>query len=142
MSLRDKQVGLTMRLDIDTPPRELRETVVKRLRADGASKAVIVLFDPDESNGSFDRGESVEPAGSALRPGHRTARPLIRAVRRAGLKVVDAIVRAPGSFLVVSVRRTSLLPPGGPALADGGAARSQPGGIDLRRHGRRAPGQP
>ena len=30
MSLRGKQVGLTMRLDIDTPPRELRETVVKR----------------------------------------------------------------------------------------------------------------
>src|SRR5437588_9860218 len=76
MSLRDKQVGLTMRLDIDTPPRELRETVVKRLRADGASKAVIVLFDPDET-------ASVDPVDPALRPGHRIARPLIRAGRRA-----------------------------------------------------------
>jgi hypothetical protein len=126
MCLRDKQVGLTMRLDIDTPPRELRETVVERLRADGANKAVIVLFDPDETGDSFDPGGSVDPGASAdpadtgTRPGHRIARPLIRAVRRAGLTVVDAIVVHRGRFWSYLCDEPRCCPPEGRPLPTAG----------------------
>ncbi len=86
LSLRGKQIGLTMRLDLDTPIREMHETVCKRLRDDGASRAILVLFDP----GAPDR-----PGG---RPGERVARQLLRAVRQEGITVVDALSVQDGRF--------------------------------------------
>jgi hypothetical protein len=110
MSLRGKQIGLTMRLDIDTPPREMHQTVVKRLRADGASKAVIVLFDPDDTDDPDD------PDDPGIRPGQRIARPLIRAVRRGGLTLVDAIVVQRGRFWSYLCDESLCCPPDGRLL--------------------------
>ena len=110
LSLRGKQIGLTMRLDLDTPPAKLRETVVNRLRSDGATTAVIMLFDPDDLG------------GPGARPGARIARPLIRAVRRAGLEVRDALVVADGRFWSYLCDEPACCPPEGrllPAAGDG-----------------------
>jgi hypothetical protein len=110
LSLRGKEIGLTMRLDIDTPPREMHEQVVKRLRADGASKAVIVLFDPGDTG------------GPGVRPGYRIARPLIRAVRRAGLEVLDAVVVHRGRFWSYLCSNPVCCPPGGRPMPAPGTA--------------------
>ncbi len=101
LSLRDKQIGLTMRLDIDTPAQELHEVVLQRLRDDGATKAVIVLFDPAEAS------------GSGTLPGYRIGRPLVRAVRREGLTVVDALVVQQGRFWSYVCTNRRCCPPQG-----------------------------
>ena len=90
LSLRGKQVGLTMRLDLDTPPSELRTIVLNRLRADGATTTVLILFDPDDGPKAGGRPPS--------RPGSGLARPLIRALRREGVAVKDALVVQKGRF--------------------------------------------
>jgi hypothetical protein len=112
MSLRGKQVGLTMRLDLDTPPRELHQLVVNRLRADGATRAVIVLFDPEDPAG----------AGVGALPGDGIARALMRAVRRARLDVVDAIVVHRGRFRSCLCTNPVCCPPGGRPVPTGGEA--------------------
>jgi hypothetical protein len=77
ISLRRKRIGLTMRFDLATPRVEAREIVVSRLRADRATEAVLVLYDP--------------PAARPQRPGAPTARGMIRAIRRSGIHVQDAL---------------------------------------------------
>jgi hypothetical protein len=84
ISLRRKQVGLTMRLDLETPRVEARESIVNRLLADRASATVLAFYDPPVSGGQ--------------RPGAPTARGLIRAVRRAGIHVQDALGVRAGRF--------------------------------------------
>ncbi|HEX4430600.1 MAG TPA: DUF4192 domain-containing protein [Frankiaceae bacterium] len=101
LSLRGKQVGLTMRLDLDTPPAELREVVVNRLHADRATTAILIVFDPDDSGGSQGR------------PGSRVARPLIRALRRERLAVKDAMGVRDGRFWSYLCNEPSCCPPGG-----------------------------
>src|SRR5438105_707127 len=66
LSLRGRQVGLTMRLDLDTPPVEMRRVVTNRLHADGATTAVLILFDPDGDPGTGNDSPS--------RPGSHLAR--------------------------------------------------------------------
>jgi hypothetical protein len=113
LSLRGKQIGLTMRLDLDTPAPTLRETIVKRLRSDGATTAVIIIFDPGD------------PGGPGTRPGARIARPLIRAVRREGMEVRDALVVHRGRFWSYLCTEPSCCPPQGrilPAAGDAGTS--------------------
>ena len=85
LSLRGKQIGLTMRLDLDTPRETLHKVIVSRLAADSGTSAVLVIFDPHPGKGSH-------------RPGASIARPLIRAVERAGVQVRDALGVCDGSF--------------------------------------------
>ena len=110
LSLRGKQIGLTMRMDLDTPPSEMREVVVKRLRGDGATQAVIILYDPDD------------PGGPNARPGARLASPLIRAVRREGLNVKDALAVRSGRFWSYLCDNPRCCPPGGRVLPVAGGA--------------------
>jgi hypothetical protein len=104
LSLRDKQVGLTMRLDLDTPPPELRRVVVNRLHADRATTAILIVFDPDDSG------------GPGSRPGSRFARPLIRTLRREGLAVKDAMGVRKGRFWSYLCNEPTCCPPNGRAL--------------------------
>ena len=108
LSLRGKQVGLTMRLDLDTPPAEMRRVVVNRLHADGASTAVLIVFDPDDTPRS--------KGATGVRPGSRLARPLIRTLSREGLAVRDALVVSRGRFWSYLCTEPSCCPPSGRAL--------------------------
>ncbi len=109
LSLRGKQIGLTMRLDLDTPPPELRRVVVNRLHADGATTAVLIVFDPDDGG------------GPGAKPGSRLARPLIRALRREGVGVKDALVVASGRFWSYLCDEPRCCPPNGRAIPVAGA---------------------
>lgn len=108
LSLRGKQVGLTMRLDLDTPSPQLRKIVVNRLRGDGATTAVLIMFDPDDA------------AGSGGRPGADLARSLIRAIRRDGMAVKDALGVSRGRFWSYLCSEPGCCPPQGRALAAAG----------------------
>jgi hypothetical protein len=112
LSLRGKQVGLTMRLDLDTPPTQLRRVVVDRLHADGATMAVLILFDPDGIPG--------EAGPPRSRPASPLARPLIRALRREGVVVKDALVVHRGRFWSYLCDEPSCCPPRGRALPAAG----------------------
>jgi hypothetical protein len=109
LSLRGKQVGLTMRLDLDTPPSDMRRVVANRLHADRATTAVLIVFDPDDSP------EGISD-GMGGRPGSRLARPLIRTLRREGLAVKDALGVCKGRFWSYLCHEPSCCPPNGRAL--------------------------
>ena len=106
MCLRDKQIGLTMRLDLGLPPSDTHKIIVERVLADGADTALVVLFDP--------------PAGSP-RPGSSMARHLIRALRRADVRVQDALGVSNGRFWSYVCREPSCCPPGGRPVPEPGA---------------------
>jgi hypothetical protein len=101
LSLRGKQVGLTMRIDLDTPAAELGTVVVSRLRADRASKAILIVFDPDD------------PGGPETRPGSRLVRPLMRALRREGIPIKDAMGVRKGRFWSYLCNEPLCCPPSG-----------------------------
>ncbi len=113
LSLRGKQVGLTMRLDLDTPSAELRKVVVNRLRADRASTAILIVFDPDDPPDA--------QGTRRTRPGERFARPLIRLLSREGLDVKDAMGVRNGRFWSYLCEEPSCCPPGGRILPVAGA---------------------
>lgn len=100
LCMRGKQLGLTMRVDLDMPAYELREILLARVRSDGADTALVVIFDPDAA------------AGSA-RPGGRLARSLIRTFRQAGIHVQDALGVREGRFWSYLCRDGSCCPPEG-----------------------------
>ncbi|HEX4019455.1 MAG TPA: DUF4192 domain-containing protein [Frankiaceae bacterium] len=104
LSLRGKQVGLTMRIDLDTPPGELRKVVVNRLKADHATKAILIVFDPEEAD------------ASEAKPGSRIAWPLIGALRREKFTVKDAMGVRDGRFWSFLCEEPSCCPPGGRLL--------------------------
>src|ERR1700712_303025 len=108
LSLRQKQVGLTMRLDLDMPPAELRSIVVARLEADGADTAVLIFFDP-------------APGARGQRPGAQLARGLIRAVRRAKMEVQDALGVREGRFWSYLCTQPGCCPPEGRPLPVAGS---------------------
>jgi hypothetical protein len=109
LCLAAKQLGLTMRLDIDMPGDELRDLVLARLKGDGADTAVIVLFDPPASSGS-------------RRPGAQLAKSLIRAVRRDGLHVQDALGIREGRFWSYLCSNPGCCPPEGRPVPPSGDA--------------------
>jgi hypothetical protein len=113
LCLRGKQLGLTMRLDLDMAPDELREIVLARVAGDDASAAIVIVFDPDAAAG-------------ARRPGAAIARPLIRALRRAGFHVQDALGVRDGRYWSYLCTQPSCCPAGGrpvPAAGDGDHSR-------------------
>jgi hypothetical protein len=113
LCLRGKQLGLTMRLDLDMAPDELRAIVLSRVRGDDASAAIVVVFDPDAATGG-------------RRPGSAIARPLIQALRRAGFQVQDALGVREGLFWSYLCTQLSCCPSGGrPIPAAGGADHSR-----------------
>jgi hypothetical protein len=74
--LRGKEIGLTMRVDIDAAL-ELRKAFVGRLLADGATSAVLILFDPAPDD--------------RRRPGKSLMRAIKRAFDAEGVHVRDAL---------------------------------------------------
>jgi Domain of unknown function (DUF4192) len=78
LCMHGKQLGLTMRADLDMPAYELRGMLQDRIRADGADTALLVLFDP-------------EPGAEGTRPGAQLAKSLIRTFRQDGILVRDAL---------------------------------------------------
>ncbi len=104
--LRGKQVGLTMRLDLDVPRAQMRHVVIERIRADGAASAVLLLFDPDAGSGK-------------TRPGADVASPLIRALERAGIAVTDALGVRAGRFWSYLCQNPGCCPPQGSPVPTG-----------------------
>jgi hypothetical protein len=108
LGLRAKQIAITMRLDLDTPQKELHDVVVKRLRSHGTGTAVVIIFDPED------------PAGSRALPGSSIARPLLRRLRREGLLIRDAIVVRRGRFWSYLCDDPGCCPPSGRVLPAAG----------------------
>jgi hypothetical protein len=108
LCLSAKQLGLTMRLDIDMPGEELRDLVLARLKGDAADTAVIVLFDP--------------PSSGSRRPGAPLAKSLARAIRRDGLHVQDALGIREGRFWSYLCSNPECCPPEGRPVPPSGDA--------------------
>jgi hypothetical protein len=105
--LRGKEVGLTMRVDIDAAL-EVREAFVARVLADGASSAVLILFDP--------------VAGDSRRPGRSLMRAIRRACEAEGIRVRDALGVRDGRYWSYICTDTACCPPGGRAVPVAGSA--------------------
>ena len=105
--LRGKEIGLTMRVDIDAAL-ELRKAFVRRLLADGAGSAVLILFDPAPDD--------------RRRPG----RSLMRAIRRAfdaeGVHVKDALGVREGRYWSYLCTNVTCCPDDGRAVPVAGTA--------------------
>ncbi len=109
IGLRGKQVGLTLRLDLDQLDKETRRTVVSRICSDGATAVVLIFFDPDR------------PPGPARgRPGAGAMRSLMTALERAGVEVRDALGVCDGRFWSYVCRRASCCPPEGRPIPEAG----------------------
>lgn len=106
LCLRNRQIGLSMRLDLGLPQADTHKIIVERVLADGADTALIVIFDP--------------PAGSP-RPGSSMARNLIRALKRADIHVQDALGVGHGRFWSYVCRERTCCPPEGRLLPEPGA---------------------
>jgi hypothetical protein len=105
--LRGKQIGLTMRVDLDSAF-ELRAAFVARLLNQGAESAVLILFDPE------------------LDDRRRPGRALMRAVRRAfevkGVRVTDALGVSLGRYWSYLCTDTTCCPGEGRAVPVAGSA--------------------
>lgn len=99
LCMQGKQLGLTMRGDLDMPAYELREMLQARIRADGADTALLVLFDP-------------EAAVAGTRPGAPLAKSLIRTFRQDGILVRDALGVREGRYWSYLCRDVACCPPG------------------------------
>jgi hypothetical protein len=106
IGLRGKEVGLTMRVDIDAAL-ELRAAFVSRLLTDGATSAVLILFDP--------------PPGESRRPGRSVMRAVRRACEAEGIHVRDALGVREGRYWSYLCTDTTCCPPGGRAVPVAGS---------------------
>jgi hypothetical protein len=105
--LRGKEVGLTMRVDLDAAL-GLREAFVKRLLADGAGSAVLILFDPAPDD--------------PRRPGKAMMRAIKRSFQAQGVQVKDALGVHEGRYWSYLCTDTVCCPPGGRVVPVAGSA--------------------
>jgi hypothetical protein len=106
--LRNKQVGLTMRVDIEMAT-QIRDEMIERMRADDADSAVFILFDPPGSPGR-------------TRPGSSLMRNLTSAAERAGVQTKDALGIRAGRYWSYVCKDASCCPPEGLPMPLAGAA--------------------
>ncbi len=108
--LRNKQVALTLRIDIDEDRELIKRVLVARARAEGADAVVLMLFDP------------LDAGGRGRRPGKALARELMSTARGAGLAVKDALGVREGRYWSYLCERPECCPPRGrPVPVAGGA---------------------
>lgn len=87
------QVGVTMRMDLDgTRPGELARRVVQALQEDGDTQAFVLLYDPPASS----TDAAVDQGG--LRPGEDVVAAVRAGLRRAGIRLRDALRVADGRW--------------------------------------------
>jgi hypothetical protein len=99
--LRGKEVGLTMRVDIDAAL-ELQKAFVERLLADGSTSAVLILFDPAPDD--------------RRRPGRALMRAIRRAFEAEGVQVRDALGVREGRYWSYLCTDTTCCPGEGRAV--------------------------
>ncbi len=101
------RLGVTMRMDLDGPPAELADVVLRGLTSDGDTSVIFVLYDPVESR----------PVGTTALPTDELVDTIRRRCEKASIRIRDVLCVADGRWWSSLCRDLTCCPPEGKPLA-------------------------
>jgi hypothetical protein len=105
------RLGVSMRMDLDGPPDELADVVLRGLTSDGDTSVIFVLYDPLEDP------TGKRPAGTAALPTDELVDTIRRRCEQASIQIRDVLCVAGGRWWSALCRDLACCPPEGKPVA-------------------------